>query len=71
MKAGAGDGMALRRGGEQVLAFSPVAFHTAPDTGTLIVTSGEGGVYPRGIPVGTVKSRIFRGRGRQQESEFE
>ncbi|HEU0302868.1 MAG TPA: rod shape-determining protein MreC, partial [Longimicrobium sp.] len=41
-------------GGEQVLAFSPVAFHTAPDTGTLIVTSGEGGVYPRGIPVGTV-----------------
>ncbi|HEX2080306.1 MAG TPA: rod shape-determining protein MreC, partial [Longimicrobium sp.] len=40
--------------GEQVLAFSPVAFHTAPDTGTLIVTSGEGGVYPRGIPVGTV-----------------
>jgi cell shape-determining protein MreC len=40
--------------GETVLAFSPVAFHTAPDTGTLIVTSGEGGVYPRGIPVGTV-----------------
>ena len=40
--------------GEAVLAFSPVAFHTAPDTGTLIVTSGEGGVYPRGIPVGTV-----------------
>lgn len=40
--------------GETVLVFSPVAFHTAPDTGTLIVTSGEGGVYPRGIPVGTV-----------------
>ena len=41
-------------GGELLLAFSPVAFHTAPDTGTLIVTSGEGGVYPRGIPVGKV-----------------
>jgi rod shape-determining protein MreC len=40
--------------GEAVLAFSPVAFHTAPDTGTMVVTSGEGGVYPRGIPVGTV-----------------
>jgi rod shape-determining protein MreC len=40
--------------GETLLAFSPVAFHTAPDTGTMVVTSGEGGVYPRGIPVGTV-----------------
>jgi rod shape-determining protein MreC len=42
------------RGGELMLGFSPVAFHTAPDTGTMVVTSGEGGVYPRGIPVGTV-----------------
>jgi len=40
--------------GERMLAFSPVAFHTAPDTGTLIVTSGDGGVFPRGIPVGKV-----------------
>lgn len=40
--------------GELMLGFSPVAFHTAPDTGTLIVTSGDGGVYPRGIPVGKV-----------------
>ena len=37
-----------------MLGFSPVAFHTAPDTGTLMVTSGDGGVYPRGIPVGKV-----------------
>ncbi|HYW12649.1 MAG TPA: rod shape-determining protein MreC, partial [Longimicrobium sp.] len=41
-------------GTELMLGFSPVAFHTAPDTGTLIVTSGDGGVYPRGIPVGKV-----------------
>lgn len=41
-------------GAELMLGFSPVAFHTAPDTGTLIVTSGDGGVYPRGIPVGKV-----------------
>ena len=40
--------------GEMMLGFSPVAFHTAPDTGTVIVTSGDGGVFPRGIPVGTV-----------------
>jgi rod shape-determining protein MreC len=40
--------------GEKMLGFSPVAFHTAPDTGTVIVTSGDGGVFPRGIPVGTV-----------------
>ena len=44
----------LENKGETMLVFSPVAFHTAPDTGTLIVTSGEGGVYPRGIPVGKV-----------------
>lgn len=42
------------RGGELMLGFSPVAFHTAPDTGTLIVTSGDGGMFPRGIPVGKV-----------------
>lgn len=42
------------REGVPMLAFSPVAFHTAPDTGALIVTSGEGGVYPQGIPVGRV-----------------
>jgi rod shape-determining protein MreC len=44
----------IERNGERLLAFSPVAFHTAPDTGAMIVTSGEGGVYPQGIPVGRV-----------------
>jgi rod shape-determining protein MreC len=41
-------------GGEDVLALTPVAFHTQPPNGSLIVTSGDGGLYPRGIPVGRV-----------------
>jgi len=39
---------------ERVLALTPVAFHTVPDTGSLVVTSGDGGLFPRGIPVGKV-----------------
>ncbi|HEX6041137.1 rod shape-determining protein MreC [Longimicrobium sp.] len=53
-------------GGETMLGFSPVAFHTAPDTGTLIVTSGDGGVYPRGIPVGRVAASGKDPRGWQR-----
>ena len=40
--------------GERVLALTPVAFHTVPDTGSLVVTSGDGALFPRGIPVGQV-----------------
>lgn len=40
--------------GERVLALTPVAFHTVPDTGALVVTSGDGALFPRGIPVGKV-----------------
>lgn len=40
--------------GEQMLALTGIAFHTELEEGTLIVTSGRGGVYPRGIPIGTV-----------------
>ena len=40
--------------GERVLALTPVAFHTVPDTGSLVVTSGDGALFPRGIPVGRV-----------------
>lgn len=42
------------RGGEQLLALTSTALHTVPDSGTTIVTSGSGGTYPRGIPIGTV-----------------
>ncbi|HET6229130.1 MAG TPA: rod shape-determining protein MreC [Longimicrobiaceae bacterium] len=40
--------------GEQVLVFTPQALHTVPKTGALIVTSGDGQMYPRGIPIGKV-----------------
>jgi rod shape-determining protein MreC len=41
-------------GGEDMLALTGAAFHTELPEGTLIVTSGRGGVYPRGIPIGRV-----------------
>ena len=40
--------------GERMLALTPVAFHTVPDTGSIVVTSGDGALFPRGIPVGKV-----------------
>jgi rod shape-determining protein MreC len=43
-----------RGAGEPVLALTGTAFHTELPVGTVIVTSGRGGVYPRGIPIGTV-----------------
>lgn len=43
-----------RGGGEPLLALTGTAFHTELPEGTLIVTSGRGGVYPRGIPIGAV-----------------
>lgn len=36
------------------LVLMGTAFHTDLEPGTLVVTSGRGGVYPRGIPIGTV-----------------
>lgn len=36
------------------LEFRGVAFRDTVETGTLVVTSGLGGVYPRGIPIGRV-----------------
>ncbi|CAN5801596.1 hypothetical protein BH23GEM7_BH23GEM7_20970 [soil metagenome] len=44
----------LSAGGEALLALTGVPFHTELDDGALIVTSGRGGVYPRGIPIGAV-----------------
>lgn len=39
---------------EDRLVLTGTPFHTRLEDGTRIVTSGRGGVYPRGIPVGTV-----------------
>ena len=40
--------------GDGALEFRGVAYRDSVPTGTLVVTSGLGGVYPQGIPVGTV-----------------
>lgn len=39
---------------EDMLALVGAPFHSDISAGTRIVTSGRGGVYPRGIPIGTV-----------------
>lgn len=39
---------------EDRLVFNGTAFHSRLEDGTLIVTSGLGGVFPRGVPVGRV-----------------
>ncbi len=41
-------------GSEQLLQLRGVAIRDSVPEGTLVVTSGLGGVYPQGIPVGTV-----------------
>jgi rod shape-determining protein MreC len=41
-------------GGEPMLALTGAAFHADLPEGTMIVTSGRGGVYPRGIPIGVI-----------------
>jgi rod shape-determining protein MreC len=41
-----------------LLELRGVSFRAKLDTGTLIVSSGLGGTYPRGIPVGVVISEI-------------
>ena len=41
-------------GGEGALEFRGVPYRDSVPTGTLVLSSGLGGVYPKGIPVGTV-----------------
>jgi len=40
--------------GEQVMLLEGVPFQTGVPTGTAVVTSGVGGIYPRGLSVGRV-----------------
>lgn len=42
------------RGRADMLILTGTPFHAELDPGTPIVTAGSGGVYPRGIPIGTV-----------------
>ncbi len=39
---------------EDLLALTGAPFHSDIKAGTRVVTSGRGGIYPRGIPLGTV-----------------
>lgn len=39
---------------EDRLQFTGTAFYTSLDPGTTVLTSGRGGVYPRGIPIGRI-----------------
>lgn len=46
-------------GGEGALEFRGVPYRDSVPTGTPVLSSGLGGVYPKGIPVGTV-TRVIR-----------
>lgn len=54
------------RGGEQLLALTSTALHTVPKLGSVIVTSGSGATYPRGIPIGTVVDTASEASGWQR-----
>jgi rod shape-determining protein MreC len=46
-----------------LLEFRGVPYRAALDSGALIVSSGAGGVFPRGVPVGTVLREIETSEG--------
>ncbi|HXI21671.1 MAG TPA: rod shape-determining protein MreC [Gemmatimonadales bacterium] len=50
-------------GSDQLLQLRGVAIRDTIPVGTLVVTSGLGGVYPQGIPVGTVISKASEETG--------
>ena len=50
-------------GSEQLLQLRGVAIRDSVPDGTLVVTSGLGGVYPEGIPVGTVAGQASEDTG--------
>lgn len=49
---------ASRNGGEGGLEFRGVPYRDSVPVGTLVLSSGLGGVYPKGIPVGTVTGAV-------------
>jgi rod shape-determining protein MreC len=53
-------------GGEPLLALTGTPRHADLEEGALIVTSGHGGVYPRGIPIGRVVGRESGGASWQR-----
>lgn len=53
-------------GGEPMLALTGTPRHIELTEGTLIVTSGHGGVFPRGIPIGTIAGMEGGGESWQQ-----
>ncbi len=53
-------------GGEPMLALTGTPRHIEMSEGTLIVTSGHGGVFPRGIPIGTIAGMEGGGESWQQ-----
>lgn len=71
VSAMAGDGsafgiVAAHRGGgpeRYLLEMRGVQFRSELEPGTLVVSSGLGGVYPRGIPIGTVVAQIHTQEG--------
>jgi rod shape-determining protein MreC len=50
-------------GSEQLLQLRGVAIRDSVPDGTMVVTSGLGGVYPEGIPVGTVAGQASEAAG--------
>jgi rod shape-determining protein MreC len=67
---GAAQGIASVRAGdfpeEAMLTLNGAPFHTDVQPGTQVVTTGRGGIYPRGIPVGVVliSTKRIQGGGR-------
>jgi rod shape-determining protein MreC len=59
-------GLVAARPGEtagEVMELTGIAYRDTLPLGTLVVTSGLGGIFPRGIPIGTVQGRLSETAG--------